>query len=199
MLQARKKSTKINFLGPETARWGGGLPHEGVVAEKFVPSLESLSFLGFEKRNLECPGDFGGKSGTPGGLQKVCAKKVCAHFCFLYFQRRRDDNKNKIFAFEGGGPWGQRGKSCKNACFRGKRHDNKILKVQILLSRHFVVIAQAPILSRAPISYSFVSRIGAAKVSTAAGSGFAGSLPESIGAVPGLISFVLPASSLKAR
>ena len=60
-------------------------------------------------------------------------------------QRRRDDNKNRIFAFEGGGcPWGQRGKSSKNACFRGKRHDNNILKVQILLSRNFVVIAQAP-------------------------------------------------------
>ena len=28
--------------------------------------------------------------------------------------------------------------------FRGKRHDNTILKVQILLSRNFVVIAQAP-------------------------------------------------------
>ena len=40
--QARQKSTKINFLGPETARWGGGLPREGVVAEKLVPSLESL-------------------------------------------------------------------------------------------------------------------------------------------------------------
>ena len=39
---------------------------------------------------------------------------------------------------------GQRGKSSKNPCFRGKRHDNKILKVQILLSRSFVVIAQAP-------------------------------------------------------
>ena len=43
--QARKKSTKINFLGPETARWGGGLPLEGVVAENFVPALESLSSL----------------------------------------------------------------------------------------------------------------------------------------------------------
>ena len=43
--QARKKSTKINFLGPETARWGGGLPREGVVAEKFVPSLESLPWV----------------------------------------------------------------------------------------------------------------------------------------------------------
>ena len=33
-------------------------------------------------------------------------------------QRRRDDNKNKICAFEGGGAhWGQRGKSSKNAVF----------------------------------------------------------------------------------
>ena len=73
--QARKKSTKMNFLGPETARWGGGLPREGVVAEKFVPSLESLSSLGFEERNLGCPGNFAGISRTPGGIQKVSAKK----------------------------------------------------------------------------------------------------------------------------
>ena len=32
----------------------------------------------------------------------------------------------------------------QNAVFHGKRHENKILKVQILLSRNFVVIAQAP-------------------------------------------------------
>ena len=53
-----RKSTKINFLGPEIARWGGGLPCEGVVAEKWVPALESLSSLGFEERNLGCPGNF---------------------------------------------------------------------------------------------------------------------------------------------
>ena len=35
-------------------------------------------------------------------------------------------------------------KIVQNAIFRGKRHDNKILKVQILLSRNFVVMAQAP-------------------------------------------------------
>ena len=29
---------------------GGGLPWEGVVAEKFAPSLETLSSLGFDKR-----------------------------------------------------------------------------------------------------------------------------------------------------
>ena len=32
----------------------------------------------------------------------------------------------------------------KNAVVLGKRHENKILKVQISMSRNFVVIAQAP-------------------------------------------------------
>ena len=43
-------------------------------------------------------------------------------------------------------------KIVQNAIFRGKRHDNKILKVKILLSRNFVVMAQAP--KRGAISYS---------------------------------------------
>ena len=76
------RQEKINFLGPETTQWGGGLPYEGVVAENFVPSLESLSSLGFEERNLGCPGNFAGMSRTPGSVQKVCAKKVRAHFLF---------------------------------------------------------------------------------------------------------------------
>ena len=80
--QARKKSTKIKFLGPETARWGGGLPREGVVAKNSVPALETLSSLGFEERNPGCPGNFAGMSQTPGGVQKVCAKKLRAHFSF---------------------------------------------------------------------------------------------------------------------
>ena len=37
------------------------------------------------------------------------------------------------------------GKLSKTAIFHGKRHDNQILKVKILLSRNFVVMAQAPI------------------------------------------------------
>ena len=79
---ARKTSTKINFLGPETAGWGGGLPREGVVVEKFVPSLESLSSLRLEGGNLGCPKNFAGMSQTPGGVQKLRAKKVRAHFSF---------------------------------------------------------------------------------------------------------------------
>ena len=85
--QARKKSTKIKFLGPETARWGGGLPREGVVAENFVPALETLSSLGFEERNPGCPGNFAGMSRTLGGVQKVCAKKTsCAFFVPYLFE-----------------------------------------------------------------------------------------------------------------
>ena len=76
----KKKSTKINFLGPETAGWSGGLPREGVGVEKFVPSLESLSSLAFEGRNLGCPGNSAGISRIPGVVQTVCAKEVCAHF-----------------------------------------------------------------------------------------------------------------------
>ena len=39
---------------------------------------------------------------------------------------------------------GEERKIVQNAVFRGKRHDNRILKVQIVLSRNYVVIAQAP-------------------------------------------------------
>ena len=49
--------------------------------------------------------------------------------------------------FEWGSNWGQRGKSSPNAAFLGKCHDNKMLKVQILLSRNLVVIAQVPIVA----------------------------------------------------
>ena len=46
--------------------------------------------------------------------------------------------------FSGGVGRGAERKIVQNAIFQGKRHDNKILKVKFLLSRHFVVMAQAP-------------------------------------------------------
>ena len=69
--QARKNNIKINFLGPETARWGGDLPREGVVAEKFVPSLESLSSLG-----LGCcgPGKLPKKGKSPKVVRGGCKR-----------------------------------------------------------------------------------------------------------------------------
>ena len=79
--QARNKSTKINFLGPETARWGGGFPREGVVAEKFVPSLESLSSLGSKRGIWDVPGILPGCPGPPGVFKKFVQKKrSCAFF-----------------------------------------------------------------------------------------------------------------------
>ena len=83
LCQARKKSTKIKLLGPETARWGGGLPREGVVAENFVPALETLFSLGFEERNPGCPGNFAGISWTPGCSKSLCKKNFVRIFRFL--------------------------------------------------------------------------------------------------------------------
>ena len=59
-LRQDKRARRLTFLGPETTGWGGGLPREGVVVEKSVPS-----FLGLEGRNLGCPGNFAGMSQTP--------------------------------------------------------------------------------------------------------------------------------------
>ena len=81
IIRQEKRAQRLTFFGPETAGWGWGLPHEGVGVEKFVPSLESLSSLGFEERNPRCPGNFAGMSRTPGGLQKFVQKKTsCAFF-----------------------------------------------------------------------------------------------------------------------
>ena len=71
-----KKSTKINLLGPGTARWGGGLPLKGGGGQKVrAPSLKSLFSLGFEGGNLGCPENFARMSRTPGRVRKVRAKK----------------------------------------------------------------------------------------------------------------------------
>ena len=48
----------------------------------FVPSLEGLSSLGFEARNLGCPESFAGMSRTPAGVKKFVQKKVRVHFWF---------------------------------------------------------------------------------------------------------------------
>ena len=57
------------------------------------------------------------------------------------FRESETTIKIEFTLFRGGG----REKIVQNAIFHGKRHDNKILKVKFLLSRNFVVMAQAPI------------------------------------------------------
>ena len=92
-----------NFLDLETARWGGGLPREGVVAKKFVSSLKSLSSLGFEERNLGCPENLAGMSRTLGVVQKVCAQKVRAHFSFP----NKEISKSQALSHSGFSCWSQ--------------------------------------------------------------------------------------------
>ena len=63
------------------------------------------------------------------------------------------------FAVLRGGEIGGREENLSKRCFFfclfcGKRHDDKISKVQILLSRNFVVIAQAPTQGRSKESQS---------------------------------------------
>ena len=53
---------------------GVGVFHaKGCGVEKLVPS--KVCFLGFAGGKLGCPGNFARMSRTPGGVQKVCAKK----------------------------------------------------------------------------------------------------------------------------
>ena len=52
--------------------------------------------------------------------------------------------KIKFALLRGVGLGGREENRPKNTAFHGKCHDKQILKVQILLSRNFVVIAQAP-------------------------------------------------------
>ena len=84
MFSGKKKEHKGLVRRPPGR--GGGLPREGVVVEKFVPSLESLSSLGLEGRNLVChPGNFAGISRTPKSLfRKFVQKKfvlICVPLC----------------------------------------------------------------------------------------------------------------------
>ena len=79
-ISGKKQSTRINFLGPETARSGRVLPREGVAAEKLVPSLEGLSAVGVEERNLGCPGNLPGCLGPLGLFKKFVQKKFVRIF-----------------------------------------------------------------------------------------------------------------------
>ena len=58
MYQARTKSTKINFLGLETAGWGGGLPHKGVVVETVRALTGKFVFLGFGRKEIGMSREF---------------------------------------------------------------------------------------------------------------------------------------------
>ena len=82
-----------------------------------------------------------GFRGQPGGKSSPCLIRESETTIKIKF----------AFFWGGGGRQGAERKIVQNAIFRGKRHDNKILKVKILLSRNFVVMAQAPFLRLATL------------------------------------------------
>ena len=89
--RAKKKGTqRLTFW----VRRPLGLPCEGVVAKNFVLSLESSSSLGFEERNLGCPGNFlPGCPGPLGVLQKFVLKKFVRSFRSL---EKHENSKHSI-------------------------------------------------------------------------------------------------------
>ena len=58
--------------------WGSSTRRGGGRKVRALP--RSVSSLGLEGRSLACPGNFARMSQTPGGVQKVCANKVCVYF-----------------------------------------------------------------------------------------------------------------------
>ena len=84
----------------------------------------------------------------PGNSSKIQVNSEGALSEGAFWALPKSETTIKIkFAFFRGVGRGSERKIVQNAIFRGKRHDNNILKVKILLSRNFVVMAQAPIFS----------------------------------------------------
>ena len=81
----------LTFWVRRPPRWGGGLPREGVVAEKFGPSLESLFSLGFGREESGMSREFCRDVPDPWGCPKtLCKKSSCAFFVPLdTFEKHR--------------------------------------------------------------------------------------------------------------
>ena len=77
-------------------------------------------------------------------LRELFSKNYELKTCPRLLRESETTIKIKFALFRGGLGRGAGRKIVQNAIFHGKRHDNKILKVKILLSRNFVVMAQAP-------------------------------------------------------
>ena len=105
--QARKKSTKINFFGSEKAGWGGGLPPEGGGGRKVRALPRKFLFLAFRREESGMSREFCRHVPTPGGVQKVCAKRVCAHFSFPNYTHTSVTEKNCHRVLEGAPPRGR--------------------------------------------------------------------------------------------
>ena len=86
--RAQKKSTKIKFLGPETARGGGGRPREGVVAETSCPPSK-LCLPWVSKREIrDVPGILPGCPGPLAVFKKFVQKNFVRIFRSLNLEVR---------------------------------------------------------------------------------------------------------------
>ena len=76
-----KKSTKINFSWVRRPPGGVGVFHaKGWWPKSSCPPL-TVCLPWLSKKGIwDVPGIFAGMSRSRGGVQKVCAKRVCAHF-----------------------------------------------------------------------------------------------------------------------
>ena len=109
--QARKKSTKINFLGSEP----GGLPRP----RKFV-------FLGFQREESEMSREFGRDVPDPWAVQKFVQKKFVRILRSILAQGKKRQNSSKSFS-----------RLCDIFCAGQKRQKAK--KCQKHISRHFLL------------------------------------------------------------
>ena len=88
--------------------WGSSTRRGG--GRKVRARPRKFVFLGFRREESGCPGIFAGMSRTPGGGQKVCAKKVRAHFLFpidgasstwrSFICQGRKQHKHKLFGLD---------------------------------------------------------------------------------------------------
>ena len=109
----------------DTMLWGGQNSYPALVKQMWGPKRTTNQAV------------LDSLSGTIRANRVICANRK--------FRESETTVKIKFALFRGGGGGqGGREENCPKRYFHGKRHDNKISKVQILLSRNFVVMAQAP-------------------------------------------------------
>ena len=75
--------------------WGSSTRRGGGRKVRALP--RKFVFLGFRSEDSGMSGNFAGMSRTTGGVQKLCAKKVRAHFSSLYYWGQNDYMPKKLF------------------------------------------------------------------------------------------------------
>ena len=84
-----QNSTKINFLGPETAGCGGGSSTRRGGGRKLGALPRKFVFLGLQGEEPGISQAFCWDVTDPWGVRKVCAKKGCAQCSALSMEQRK--------------------------------------------------------------------------------------------------------------